>query len=296
MNCFEWQSRASDFLDGILMGPEKKEAEKHLEECEACNERHQHYRIILTSIAGAPRVSLPIPVRKAPLSALFTVKGLSKGRLLWKQTPWYIRTTLEGTGIVFLILLTISAGPKLRQVYERQIEKSVTEYDETFKDPALATGTNPEPPLQAQGDPADSGEDDFANTADQEENESADSGDEVASDDLHAGSSEVWRFNLKSSSPQEVRPKIVNILTELQIPKNTPGLSGIEAPGGIQFDIFVPQAAVPSLKHQLEKIAPPAPEGLVNSPMGETFAWYKNKSKRKLPNGKTRVVIWLSQM
>lgn len=114
--------------------------------------------------------------------------------------------------------------------------------------------------------------------------------------DVHVGSSEIWRFILKSDSPHDIRPKIVKILTDLRIPQDTPGLGGVEAPGGIQFDLLVPQSAVNTIKRQLQAMAPKAPAELAQTPAGETFTWYKNKSKKPLPPQKIRVVIWLSQM
>ena len=87
----------------------------------------------------------------------------------------------------------------------------------------------------------------------------------------------------------------MTILTDLKIPANTPGIGGIEAPGGIQFDLIVPQTVIPDLKQALEKIAPAPPKDQEGSPFGETFTWYKKKSKNPLAVGQTHVVIWLAQ-
>jgi hypothetical protein len=73
-------------------------------------------------------------------------------------------------------------------------------------------------------------------------------------------------------------------------------IKGVNAPGGIQFDLLVPQSAVARLKQELLQLAPPPPDGLADTPAGETFTWYKIKSKRKIPAGKARVVIWISQI
>jgi hypothetical protein len=69
----------------------------------------------------------------------------------------------------------------------------------------------------------------------------------------------------------------------------------------------VPQTVIPQLKSQLEKLTPlatadgtqaDAEEAAEQEPGARMpngpFTWYKNKSKRVLPSGKSRVVIWLS--
>jgi hypothetical protein len=83
---------------------------------------------------------------------------------------------------------------------------------------------------------------------------------------------------------------------DLKVPANTPGIGGIEAPGGIQFDLIVPQTIIPDLKQALEKIAPAPPKELADSPFGETFTWYKKKTKTPIAVGQTHLVIWLAQI
>jgi hypothetical protein len=315
MNCFEWQNRASDYLDGTLIGPGKREADEHVESCKECNERHKHYRLILTSLASQPRSTLPIPIRKAPLAAALPRLDMARiGRSRWEQVPWYIRTTVEGTSIVLLILLGISAGPKVRALAERNLEHNLSEFNEAVSAPGDITG-DPAAlnlPLSrgksaAGGAPADNGAgegdaghagggDEFASEGNEEDSSADGGGADTNEDGIRVGSQEIWRFNMKTDSPHEIRPKIVQLLTDLKVAASTPGLGGIEAPGGIQFDLMLPQSVVPALKKQLQKLAPPTPEGLSGSVMGETFTWYKNKSKHPIPAGQTHVVIWLSQI
>ena len=316
MNCFEWQSRSSDFLDGTLMGALRLDADQHLGSCLDCRDRHQHYRLILTQIASQSRVSLPAPLRKAPLSAILPApESLAGGapsgfaraaRARWERVPWLLRTTLEGSGIVLLILVGINAAPRVRKLYERRVEQNLNEFSDSFSAaentaPGSESLVAPVPlargkvPVEAGG--ADAGGDEYSG-----ENESADD-DEVASEEtaggnLHVGNSEIWRFNLKTDSPHEIRPRIVQLLVDLHVPSSTPGFGGIEAPGGIQFDLLVSKSVVLELKKQLQKLAPRQAPALASadSLASEAFTWYKNKSKRKIPDGQGRVVIWLSQM
>jgi len=310
MNCFEWQSHSSDYLDGTLIASAKKEAEAHLDSCKECTERSKHYRVLLTAIANQPRSTLPVPIRRSPLTAVLPKLDVGKlGRSRWERVPWYIRTTIEGVSIVMVILLGISAGPKLRSIYERRMERNLSDFNETLSDPATEsadpvaaqiplTRANPANPLatdaQSVGDDY-SGENEADDSSDDEDSSTAGQGGKSGSL-LHVGSSEIWRFNFKADSPHDIRPKIVQILTSAGLATSTPGIGGVEVPGGIQFDLLVPQNIVANLKPQLEKLAPVRPEGHTDSAVWETFTWYKNKSKTKLPAGQTRIVIWLSQI
>jgi hypothetical protein len=297
IDCFEWQSRATDFLDGTLLGPMKLEADQHVETCPTCKERNRRYRALLAQVAGQPKLTLPAPLKKAPFSAIVPPADVARGaRSRWERVPWFIRTTIEGTSIVLLILLGISTGPKLRQFYERRIERSINEYGDAM----TAGEQTSEIPLargKTQAQAEDSGGNDEFSGEGEDSSEDASSDDAADGDNLHVGNSEIWRFNLKTDSPHDVRPKVVQVLRELRVSADTPGFGGIEAPGGIQFDVFLPKNVILELKRQLAKLAPRPGERNPDNPFSsDTFTWYKNKSKRKIPEGKTRVVIWLSQM
>jgi hypothetical protein len=324
VNCFDWQNRASDYLDGTLIGATKREADEHLEGCDTCGSRHKHYRLILSSIANQPRTSLPLAIRKAPFNAqLAKAPGPKTGLLSklkgWSNVPWFIRVPFEGLSIILIVTLGISIGPRLRYLYERKVERSLNEYSEGFENTESDTAANSSGQAQATltsgntdgaspkllstdvsgagaGAAQTAATDDAATPAETAQDDEGEGDDEADAAEIHVGKAEVWRFNLKTDSPRDVRPKIVALLTSLAIPDTTPGMAGIEAPGGIQFDIFVTPDVVPQVKQALEKMAPPPPKDLVDSPFGETFTWYKNKSKTPIPPGKTRLVIWLSQI
>lgn len=306
MNCFDWQNRVSDYLDGSLMAAVKREADEHLEKCEECSSHHKHFRQILSSVTAQPRSTLPVSLRKAPLAAAPPIGKIPFPERIrrWSELAWYVRVPLEGAGIVVLISVAISAGPKLRTFYERKIERSLTEYSEGFggenaenaASTALGRGNLTGSEKQV-GAPTGGATDDFAGSEGDSETDTSDTGDDDGDPQVvKATSSDTWRFNLKTDSPHDVRTKIVKILEDLKVPASTPGIGGIEAPGGIQFDLVVSQSIVPELKQQLEKIAPAAPTDLADSPFGETFTWYKKRSKSPVPAGQTHVVIWLAQI
>ncbi len=304
VNCFDFQNHASDYLDGTLNLEEKKSIESHVTNCKDCNEKSKHYRLILASISNQSRSSLPIAIKRAPFNSALPRKDISRLRRTgWEAIPWYVRASLEGGGIILLVLVGISAGPKIRSAYEKGIEQSLREFTESMNQDQLAKQTAPL--LRGKSLPATvknpSNQDEFAGEREEEEDAAENDQENITDGDIQVGNSEIWRFNVKSDNPHDIRPKIVQILSEIVITghptsSDTPqSIGGIEAPGGIQFDLFVPKAAIPNLKKELQKITPKAPEDISDTPMGETFTWYKVKSRKPIPSGQTRVVIWLSQ-
>jgi hypothetical protein len=297
MNCFDLQNHLSEYLDNALPIENKKHSDTHLAECKKCNEKMKHYRLILASIGNQPRSSLPIAIKRAPFNSALPRKDISRLRRTgWDSIPWYAKASIEGGGIVLIVLLGISAGPRIRAAYEKGIEQSLREFTESMNQDQFAK--QGAPLARAKGsNPGRVAQDDFAGEREEEESSTEDE-DEVTDGEIQVGNSEIWRFNLKSDNPHEIRPKIVQLLGSVVVSTgqdSSQTYGGIEAPGGIQFDLLVPKSAVPGLKKDLQKITPKAPEDISDTPMGETFTWYKVKSRKPIPAGQTRVVIWLSQ-
>ncbi len=301
VDCFGWQSRASEYLDGTLQGTEKKVADDHLDNCPACREHHKHYRLILESISGQPRMGIPESMRIDPYSGTLKLaephKQAAESR--WSRTPWFIKSGVETAVIAGLLLLLVTVVSQVRGLYNQDLDERLdtfeiadTESEKTSESlplsPALGPVSGAGPMYGAEGSESftsEESEDDVASDGDSENSS------------VKANSSEVWRFNLRTDSPHDLRPKVVEILTQLGIPATTPGLGGIEAPGGIQFDIVIPHETVTIARTKLQALATP-PKNLDETgvQVGDAFTWYKNKSKKPLPHGKSRVVIWLSLM
>lgn len=311
MNWVKWQSISSDFLDGLLDSATRKEAEGYLASDPQERARQERYRKIVGTLKAQPKVALPKALRAAPLSfqpPRLDSRSAGARSSRWERAPWLVRTSVEGVGIAFAILVVVAAVPRLRVLYEKSIERRLDSF--SLADFIGGSGgdavTETQLPLaRGKSNPGlteatlAANEDDFASEDDGEEEDEAPARPER---EVRVGNSEVWRFNLKTDSPHDIRPRVVQLLQELKIPANTPGISGIEAPGGIQFDLIVSQAAVPGLKSHLQRIAGASARqtanrtGMTASELQEAFTWYKVKSRRNIPPGKSRVVIWLSQI
>ena len=113
-------------------------------------------------------------------------------------------------------------------------------------------------------------------------------------ENLKVGNSEIWRFYIKTDSLTELRPHITTTLSKLELETAQDLLTGKEAPGGIQYNLLVPKNAVLKIKSQIEKASDYRSND--GSQLTHNFTWYKNKSRKTIPKGHSRVIIWLSQI
>ncbi len=322
MNCFQWQNHSSDYLDGNMPTHLKQKADDHLKQCRDCRQHYHHYRLILTSITRQPMKTLPASLKKAPLRLAVPRPQSIRIRLSqWERIPWYLRTLLEGVGIVFIILIAISSAPKLRTLYEKNIERSLNDFKESLDiTPPLAEEIDLSVPPSQEKQSADLGSTPSSEDAVSGEDEA----EEAAPSEINApvGKSQLWRFTLKSVSLDEIRPQVVKTLKDLGISPHSTGAAkiaeteGLQVPGGIEFNLILPDNQIPGLKNALEKLVThPLEQGTLASgassgstsgagpgsgpstgPSGnDNFSWYRVKSKRGLPEGKSQVVIWLAQ-
>jgi hypothetical protein len=284
MDCFDAQNRMTDALDGLLTPKTRNAFDEHLARCEDCRSHGDHLRELLKVLHNQPRAIMPIDLREDPLS--FPIRRIrrffSNPRAVWRDLPVAVRLLVEGISIAGVVVLGIRLGPVAREMYEARMEKRLQTMiaAEDLSNQAV-------PLVRGKGD-ADEGDDLSSSEGDSESS----AGVEVDAD-VQVGKSEIWRFNLKTDAPTIVRGQILKALKETGVPETTSGIGGVEAPGGIQFDILVPQSVIAPLKSQLEHLAGTPSENL---PFSETFTWYKNRSKKPIPNGMSRVVIWLSQI
>jgi hypothetical protein len=285
IDCFEVQNRMTDAIDGLLSPKMRSAFDMHISQCDECSTQSEHIRELIHVLHQQPRVAMPLEIREDPLS--FPIRRMrrvfSNPRQVWKDLPVAIRLLVEGLSIALVVVLGIRLGPIAREMYETRMERKLQKLI------AAEDLSNQEIPLLRGRGEADDADitDEVANS---EVEDSA--GVDVASE-IHVGKAEIWRFNLKTDAPTLVRGQILKALRETGVPETTAGLGGVEAPGGIQFDILVPVAVIAPLKIQLEHLAGKPSENL---PFSETFTWYKNRSKKPIPNGMSRLVIWLSQI
>lgn len=330
--CFDWHNRISEYLDSALSPASKRQADLHLDHCQSCLNRLKHHQEILKTLSHAPRERVPASLRQNPLAHLpGTIEKITPlptgfDRLHWSkrllflnktyqwQNKWYLQAGIEGFGIMLVLLAVVSIFPKVRSIYEKNIERRLEAFNLPESDISSVKSI---PLVRGKDTTAPQSEDDFSSEGEHEENSEAEETDSVGSPPKGAtgrssrssrlGKAEIWRFNLRADNAKEIRPKIIQILTDHGVDSTTKGIGGREAPGGIQFDLLVPSSKIDKINEALQKLASltPAPKtrihggGSGNSESGNSpknFTWFKNRSKAALPNGFNRIVIWVSQL
>ncbi|MBI3533920.1 MAG: hypothetical protein HY072_00315 [Deltaproteobacteria bacterium] len=307
INCFEWNNQLSNLLDGTLKGENKIKNDEHLKKCATCQKHYDHALVIFSTLSQQKREILPAQLRKEPLTHLLHSIPQEffshKGKTYWQKTPWYIRAGTKGILFFVVAFFLITLTPKLKSLYEREKNQNRGVLDpfslKLEEESQENTQKNDNEASQQQSLPLTRGN---LTTAVQKEPDEAFLG-ELDENDSETNNiqkeniaQEIWRFHIKTDSPHEMRLKILKLFTELKISSQTHGTGGIEAPGGIQFDLQVTQELAEKIKNHLTMFFPKNTDTASDTNIQNTFTWYKNKVKRAQANGIARVVIWLSQV
>lgn len=279
MNCFDWNNHASEYLDGLLAPTLRKQADAHLAGCKNCQGREAHLRLLTRKFAALPRMSLPIELRQDPLTRHpvmhpqnVSAPESSRAR---SGSPWYVRGGFEALFVAASILIVLWAIPKIKTVYDESLQRRLQVLD-----------------------PGDLSKD----LADSEENAGEDPSAEVppapkTNTKIIIGDNEIWRFHFKSESPRELEKIISEKLVQLQV--SDPQPKAVIAPGGIQIDFTLPRSRVLEVRDEMtalsDRYSPQNPT-IKSGIQSQAFAWYRNRSRKPIPPGKSRIVIWISQI
>jgi hypothetical protein len=325
MTCFDWSNQASSYLDGSLNPGLKKVAEAHLESCKDCRERHQRYRLILDSLGSLPRIS-------APASIKYEREAREKGNPTKSTRGWtpydrFVRPlvkplrdlsprTWSWISASILGFIALTALPKLQALYDARLQKRLEAVNfaelPVTQAPPQETGET-EDLGQLDDFSGDEGEEDPSQFANGSSSNTTEGGLQRASWEgewdpskhrtteqaSSVPGAQVWRFILRTDSPQDLRSKVHQVLLKSGVSPQAKMIHGFVAPGGIQFDVLAPARSIPDLRDALEKLSeehsPAADPSSTDNPYPtQPFTWYRNRSKRPIPSGAARVVIWLS--
>jgi hypothetical protein len=208
-------------------------------------------------------------------------------RQIWERTPLIIKTSIEGLAIGVSALALVASVPQIKKLYEKSVQSKLGAITEESLSDLESEALTPD---ANEIDPTD-----IANApeADEGDSDEAPAPEWVEGEDLKVGSSEIWRFYIKTDSPKEIRARVTQILKDIRVTQDAETLAGLEAPGGIQFDLILNKTLVGILKANLQKLSRHREND--SSQLSQPFTWYKSRSKKPVPPGKARVVIWLSQ-
>lgn len=281
MNCFEWENHASEYLDGLLSMSMRKKAETHLAQCLKCQKSESRYRSVISRFSQLPRMNLPIGLRNAPLSRhpiLLPQHPLAQSSSTRSNSPWYVRGGFEAFFIAGSIFIALWAIPRIKSVYDESLQRRLQVLDPGDLSRDLVSDKGDEPAaLEAQ-----SGEIPEVPKPNSK---------------IVIGDNEIWRFHFKSESPKELEKVVLEKLVQLQVSEPLP--KGIIAPGGIQIDFQTPRSTILQIRDEMtalsERYTPQNPT-IKSGVQSQAFAWYRNRSRKPIPPGKSRVVIWISQI
>ncbi|MBU6374971.1 MAG: zf-HC2 domain-containing protein [Bdellovibrionales bacterium] len=295
MTCFDWHNLSSEYLDGSLAPVLKRKADDHLAQCSDCHERHQHYRLILESLHSLTRIGVPNEVQHELETGVSQSKTTSNSLFPW-VSPAAIKAILRSPRTIvpgFLIicgLVILAALPKIRSIYETRLQKRLD--SNNFAELSLSQVHAIHSPSTTEVSDEFSGDEDYAGDEMESASQEDSNGEADSASSGVQSPSQLWRFNLRTDSPQEIRSKIQQTLHQSGALPSSRYIHGFLAPGGIQFDALIPADKVKDLQEELASyaLAKDAQKTTANKP----FTWFRNKSKRVLPPGTARVVIWLS--
>lgn len=210
----------------------------------------------------------------------------------FRSLPLPARFMIE-TGMVLSVLIFLMwLIPEVRNRYENSIQKRINDYliESTISDAPAPDGTSKTPRI-VQPPPEEVHND----TADEPEPKPEDTKNKKP---LKVNDGETWRFSFTGTATTEILAEIQNSLKKMGLDQ----VKSTVAPGGIQFDFYLPTKELATLKVTLEQMAAMLQRKTSsNSPDAPTpvnMSWYKKKNMlgRKINAGHVEVVIWVSTL
>ena len=296
INCFGVKAHLSELLDGTLLPGLRKEFDLHIESCPQCTQRLAHQRALIQAIAGISRQQLPLAFRQNPEQYRPRRLGWYHRSKDWRALPAPLRGGIEAIAIASGILILILMIPRARLVYETSIRDQLEALKiSEFLRRTVEPQTGPTQSLAATEDSEDDVSSEYAEDS------------ETTDDAPGAQRGEVWRINVRVANLRDAQTRAQEILAKNGASRVESGALGIDAPGGVQFDLMIALEKVSDIRKSFRTLALPDPEpadatgsDITEStkplPLRQSFTWYKSRSKEPVPEGKARLVIWISQM
>ena len=283
MDCFNIHYHLSAYHFDVLTQDQKTSFESHIKKCTPCSRQIQRTQELIQLLAQSPFHKIDSAINDKYRFKLSDLRPKDLYRNLsrfWeKQSPLF-RLTTETVLIAVIITTGIQLGPRLKKLYESQMDYQfktliIGEKDDT---PALQRNKN-----------------DISATYDSEFSDVSDDEEDNMQVLATTSKAEVWRFNIKTDNPALLRSQIIKYLTkDLNIPKQSQQIAGVEAPGGIQFDLILESRYTAEIKTKLEELTQSNSNS--DETYGQPFTWYKSRTKKPLPVDHSRIVIWISQI
>lgn len=270
---------------------EKEYIEDHQESnsgtsCPSCSAYNQAKKIsrerFLNTQHNVPEDLLNIPV--APV----LVKDGSRTLLNWSAAPWYVRVITEGFLATALVMGVVFSAPKIKSVYELWQEKRIDLSGLT----ELASSFNAKEIEEISSEAPVENPDATTEASDHTTSEQTDKTKKpittvtsvfTENDGTAAASHKVYRIMIKTDSPDSLKANINTFMTSIkaEVPQQQASY-GVDLPGGVLFDVYIPVKSYRSLLNELGK-------------HGEMKVIITQSHQRSIP-GKARIKVWLQRI
>ncbi len=315
-NCSQLENSICDLIDGTLRPVVRENALKHLDNCPACQKYFKHLQSIMTALKNIKRHPLPVhlaqtkrPENSSQLLKLQLRRISESGRF-----KLLTRTVIEGTTLCAVIIAGFAILPKIPSLFVKKSSSEVWNYE--LKDLLSPNQNSPSKDKQAAIQSAaiinPTGGMNLIDDHESVDEFEEDAVDEAESEDISkiiAKSGEIWRFNFKSHTPSELKTRVITRIEKLSNHLNQKDFKISEVPGGIQIDLIAPTKVTQDIFNDLtrdgadqllrasaDQKTTKLTAGILTSSEGSEFTWYRNKSKKPIPQGSARIVFWLSQI
>jgi hypothetical protein len=201
----------------------------------------------------------------------------------WAAAPWYIRVLAEGMLATIIVMGVVFSLPKIKYVYELWVDQRLDLA--SLSELASSLNRTANPPVETQapvmgatapaGAPGKEAKPTSPRTTINSEFADRDS--------AAASSNKVYRIMIKSDSPETLKPTVGKILATLGATNPQPDAAlGVELPGGVMFDVYIPIKGYKGLLGDLGR-------------MGDMKVIITQSRQQTIP-GKARIKIWLQRI
>lgn len=285
MNCFNCINHYIDYLEKNLPSNINEAVKKHISICKKCRKKYNHYFEIISIIQSFPKIKAPNYIQSQKLISivpdLFKKFDFKTVRYSWLQRiPWFIRIPIEGIGLICIVLSIVIIIPKIRSFYEKKLENRLEE-------PLFLSLENEQIITEKADNNEHSNQKNIKTNLNKHNDAPLENIIPTEITEKTTNSSQLWRFTLKTVSPEELKPEIIKILSTLQLNQYSHLAEGIEVPGGIEFELNLPSHQINELKNALQKLS--AASAL------NDFSWYRIYTKKNTFPDQSTAVIWLTQ-
>lgn len=209
----------------------------------------------------------------------------------FRSLPLPARFLFETGFVLGVLIFLMWLIPEVRNRYESSVQKRINDYmiESTISDAPAPDGTSKTPRI-VEAPPPETNP-----VAEEPESKPSET---QSKRPLKVNAGETWRFSFTGPATNDILTGINETLQKMGYAET----KSITAPGGIQFDFFIPVKDLSNLKLNLEEMTAHLQRRTSSStpdaPAVVNMSWYKKRGMtgRKVPAGNVEVVIWVSTL